>query len=350
MTIKAVDTVRTPADMKPADLEGVEGRWLDVPRLQQRNKEGRSNFWCGRAAAAMIYNYYCKFGGKTDQYVGHEDGDKGPGLNGQKLNLRYLGGPKKGKFAGIDKDGYCHPQGIFEDSGWKSDSGELASSGSAKIDVVPSEIEKRFSRHVEQIKKNNPVVQFTQLTKNRGHIVVVCGYKKDARGDLWLRIADPCWPHEELLQTGNYVLLTKPEKPDKEFSEYWVKAGRLLEMYPKRSTRLYAHADKPGGHFFYVVPDKPVPDDHELVHKLTRGGAEAAGGGAGSTSTSTSGAGAGAAPAAAALPPKTGSTRLPFALDGKTLVTGEALAALYHQTERGVGGFFPLGDAGLFHS
>ena len=48
MTIKAVDTVRTPADMKPADLEGVEGRWLDVPRLQQRNKEGRSNFWCGR--------------------------------------------------------------------------------------------------------------------------------------------------------------------------------------------------------------------------------------------------------------------------------------------------------------
>src|SRR5207237_2497328 len=58
----------------------------------------------------------------------------------------------------------------------------------------------------------------------------------------------------------------------------------------------------------------------------------------------------GAAPAAAGLAAKSGSTRLRFALDGKTLVTGEALAALYHQTERGMGGFFPLGDAGLFHS
>ena len=50
--IQCVDTVRTAAELKPADLEGLEGRWLDVPRLQQRSPEGRSNFWCGRASAA----------------------------------------------------------------------------------------------------------------------------------------------------------------------------------------------------------------------------------------------------------------------------------------------------------
>ena len=52
--IQCVDTVRKPAEMKPADLEGLEGRWLDVPRLQQRSPEARSNFWCGRASAAMV--------------------------------------------------------------------------------------------------------------------------------------------------------------------------------------------------------------------------------------------------------------------------------------------------------
>jgi len=35
--IQCVDTVRTAAELKPADLEGLEGRWLDVPRLQQRS-------------------------------------------------------------------------------------------------------------------------------------------------------------------------------------------------------------------------------------------------------------------------------------------------------------------------
>src|SRR6266566_9508314 len=95
--ITRVDTVRKAPDLKPADLDGLEGRWLDVPRLQQRSSEARSNFWCGRASAAMIYNYYCKARGKTGEYVGHDEGEKVPGLNGQKLNLRFLGGSLKGK-------------------------------------------------------------------------------------------------------------------------------------------------------------------------------------------------------------------------------------------------------------
>src|SRR3954464_12885800 len=95
-TIKSVDTVRAAAEMKPADLEGIEGRWLDVPRLQQRSAEVRSNYWCGRASAAMIYDYYCKAAGKPGESVGHDEGDAAPGPNGTRLNLRFLGGPHNG--------------------------------------------------------------------------------------------------------------------------------------------------------------------------------------------------------------------------------------------------------------
>jgi hypothetical protein len=331
--IRCVDTVRTAEEMKPADLTGLEGRWLDVPRLQQRSPEARSNFWCGRAAAAMIYNYYCKAAGKTDDYVGHDEGKEGPGPNGTKLNLRFLGGPHKGELAGVTPDGFCQPNEIFTAAGWKSDSGEIAG---RKEEVNPDDAEKKLARHLEQLKKNNPIVQHTQLTKGRGHIVVISGYKRDEeRGELWLRIVDPCWPHDDLLGEGNFQMITRPATADREFSEYWLKARRLLEPYPGRATRLYAHADEPLGHFCYAIPAQPVKDDSELVHCIGRApeGAEGKKDGA----------------AKAAAPPKTGAPRLPFAVKGSSLVTAEALGALYHQAERGKGGFFPLGDNGLFH-
>ena len=75
--IKPIDTVRKPDEMLPADKEGIEGRWLDVPRLQQKNDEVQSNYWCGRTSASMVLNYYLKFQGKTDQYVGHDEGKQG---------------------------------------------------------------------------------------------------------------------------------------------------------------------------------------------------------------------------------------------------------------------------------
>ena len=202
--ITCVDTVRKPPDLKPADLDGLEGRWLDVPRLQQRSSEARSNYWCGRASTAMVYNYYCKAKGKTGEYIGHEEGEKEPGLNGQKLNLRYLGGSRKGKLAGVSADGQCYPPAIFTAAGWSSDSGELAAKNEQ---VDPDDAEKKFARHLDQLKKNNPVVQFTQLTARRGHIVVVNGYKRDAeRGELWLRVVDPCWPHDDLRQVALFAL------------------------------------------------------------------------------------------------------------------------------------------------
>ena len=338
-SIKCDDTVRKPADMKPADLEGLEGRWLDVPRLQQRSTDVRSSFWCGRASAAMVYNYFCKAQGKADQYIGHDDGEPGPGQNGGKLNLRFLGGSNQGKLAGVGEDGKVNPAAIFEAAGWKTDSGELAQDENVSTDAAA--VDQRFARHVEQLKKNNPVVQYTLLTRDRGHIVVISGYKKDSeRGELWLRVIDPDYPQEDLLGAGNFKMITRPGKPDKEFSEYWLKAARLLQAHPGRpGKKLFAHADAEGGHFFYALPDKPVKDDHELVHKVGRGLGETAGKKADKP-----------AGPEAACPPLTGVPRLPYFLNGSNMVTGAAIASLYHQTERGLGGFFPLGDSGMFHS
>src|SRR5207302_458306 len=54
-------------------------------------------------------------------------------------------------------------------------------------------------------------------------------------------------------------------------------------------------------------------------------------------------------PPPAACPPKTGFPRMPLALDGSLEVTSQAISDLYHQAERGNGGFFPMGDSSLFH-
>src|SRR4051812_35571660 len=372
-SIKPVDTVRKAADMKPADLEGLEGRWLDVPRLQSRNTETISNFWSGRAAAATVWNYFCKAQSKTDQYVSHDEGEAGVGQNGVKFNLRFGGGPAKGKIAGVDETGKSDPNTVFTQAGLKFDSGELVT-GNGEVGSDPKEVEKRFARHIEQLKKNNPIVQYTLLTADRGHVVVINGYKKDSnRGELWLRVVDPEYPQEDILGSGNFQTITSPEKPDKEFSEYWVKAVRFFQAHPKKSgKKLYQHGDAENGHFFYALPDQPVKDDHETVHKIGKGLGETAGKPAG-PDAKTDGAGgdkkdAGAKkedskPAggdakggdakaegpAPACPPVTGVPRLPFFLNDTNMVTGAAVTSLYHQTERGPGGFFPLGDSGMLH-
>src|SRR5438132_2445374 len=127
MTIKAVDTVRTGDALHALDKEGYEGRWLDVPRLPAQNPANvtASSFWSGRAAAAMVYDYFCKFNEKPDEMVGHDEGDKGPGPNGAKLNLRYLGGSQKGKLAGLDDAGKVDVQRVFTAAGLAVDGGNF---------------------------------------------------------------------------------------------------------------------------------------------------------------------------------------------------------------------------------
>jgi hypothetical protein len=133
-------------------------------------------------------------------------------------------------------------------------------------------VEKCFAPVVEALQANNPVLIYTRLStsKNGRHIVVISGWKKQD-GDLWLRINDPANPQPTLLQKRNLQLIQK--KPDS-FSEYWVRATKLLDPHPRvQGKRLlsYMEIDKLGRYFF--VLDQKVDDAKEVVHRLDRSGA-----------------------------------------------------------------------------
>jgi len=268
LPLKPEDSVRTLSTMEKADKTGSEGRWLDVPRLAQFNGQTQSWLWCGRAAAAMVYDYYCKAQGKTSEYVGHKTGEAGPGPNGKlKDNLRFLGGAHADALAGITASGRCAPAQIFELAGWKHTEGYLQRSAQEPIETDRTSVEKRFAPLLTALRANNPVVLYTRLStsKNGGHIVCVSGFKK-VDGDLWLRINDPTSPHEDLLGSRNWSLVQRHQSS---FSEYWVRASRLLEEHPKKpGKRLlsYMEHDKIGR--YLVVSDQAVKDDADLVHLL----------------------------------------------------------------------------------
>ena len=332
LPLKPDDTIRTPDRMAQADRLGSEGRWLDVPRLAQYNGQVQSWMWCGRAAAAMVHAYYCKAQGKTSEYVGHKTGDPGPGANGKlKENLRFLGGAHADAIAGITATGRCAPAQIFEVAGWKHTEGYLQRSAQEKIETDRASVEKRFAPLLDAIRSNNPVVLYCRLStsKNGGHIVCVSGFKK-LEGELWLRINDPTSPHDDLLGKRNWALV---QRHPSSFSEYWVRASRLLEPHPdKPGKRLlsYMEHDKIGR--YLVVSDQAVKDGADVVHLLDP--------------TPQARTDKGPKPPA---PPAAGGTSLPFEVNGSASASAEALVALYHSSERGAGGYFPLADSASFH-
>ncbi|HKC59875.1 MAG TPA: C39 family peptidase [Myxococcales bacterium] len=324
------DAVRAPADMAEADRGAGDGRWLEVPRLPQFNGTAASWLWCGRAAAAMLYDYYCKAQSKTSEYVGHKTGDPGPGSSGkQKENLRFMGGSNDGKLAGITEGGRIEPAAIFDLVGWKLQQGYLQKSVKDRIDASKAGTEKRFAPVLDALRANNPVVLYTGLAAkaNAGHTVVISGFKKQD-GDLWLRVTDPTTPQITLIGARNLqVVQQKPQA----FSEYWVKARALLEL----KLLNYQH-DELLGRYMSIL-DQQVKDDAELVHKLS--------GGAPSAKKDDKA----AAPEPPA-PPKEGRASAPAEVNKSTELTAERLTSFYHMSERGLSGHFPLGDAGLFHS
>jgi Peptidase_C39 like family len=332
LPLKPDDAVRTASTMAKADRLGEGGRWLDVPRLAQFNGQTQSWLWCGRAAAAMVYAYYCKASGKTSEYVGHKTGEPGPGPNGKlKDNLRFLGGSHADAIAGITAAGRCAPAQIFEGAGWKHTEGYLQRSAKEPIETDRASVERRFAPLLDALRRNNPAVLYTRLStsKNGGHIVCVSGFKK-VDGELWLRINDPTSPHDDLLGRNNWTLV---QRHPSSFSEYWVRASRLLEEHPQKpGKRLlsYMEHDKIGR--YLVVSDQTVKDDAEVVHVLE--------------ATPAAKDDKEAKPPAA---PAAGGTSLPFEVNRSASVSAESLLALYHSSEHGAGGYFPLADSTAFH-
>ena len=306
MPIKAVDTVRTPDTMDALDKDGVEGRWLDVPRLPAQNPASitQSSFWSGRAAAAMVYDFFCKADKKESDYVGHDDGEKGPGPNGGKQNLRYAGGSQSGKFAGLDEGGKVDVQRVFTAAGMQVDGGNYVKPGEhANTDQA----ERRLAPVIDQLKLNNPVILYTAMAKGEGgHVVVCSGYKKTKNGQLWLRINDPDAPKKEFLG-ADYKPVTLPAGPEAMFSEYWMLATRLFQAHPTQpGKKLYSFTGNPGRYVF-VVREKPLEDGSELVHKISQG----AGAGEAAEAAAPPAGGKGSAPA------KADSAGKPAAADDK---------------------------------
>jgi murein DD-endopeptidase MepM/ murein hydrolase activator NlpD len=330
------DTIRTLDKMEEPDSTGTQGRWLDVPRLPEYNGLADSWLWSGRTSAAMLHNYYCKALGKTSEYIGHKTGKPGPGSAGKYAdNLRWVGGSNADAIAGVCDNGRCDLSQLFDKMGWKLQEGYLQKSPKEAISTERAEVEKRFSPIIDALNANNPVLIYTRLatSKNGGHVVVISGWKKQD-GDLWLRITDPTNPNVELLGEGNLQLVQ--QKPSS-FSEYWVRAKRLLEAHPKREGKRllsYIEIDKIGRYFY--VTDQKVDDDKEVVHKLDRTGASG-----GKKDERKEGEGP---------RPVSGSVSLSFAINKSQAVTAGALQSLYHASERGRHGAFPLGTAGQFHS
>jgi hypothetical protein len=334
------DAVRTPDKMDEPDKTGSGGRWLDVPRLAQFNGLSQSWLWCGRASASMIYDYYCKAQGKSSEYIGHKTGKVGVGPNGKYAdNLRWMGGSHADEIAAVNEAGKCAPAMVFEKLGWKVQTAFLEKTPGEKIDLDRPAVEKRFQPIVEALEANNPVLIYTRLStsKNGGHIVVISGWKKHD-DDLWLRINDPTNPHVDLLQSRNLQLV---QKHAHSFSEYWVRASRLLESYPKKDgKRLLSYMEAKQFGLYLYVTDQAVADDKEVVHKLTRAGPAP-----GKDDKPKDDAGP-----KPAVKPAEGGASLPFPVNKSHDVTAESLALLYHQSERGMNGTFPLGEMGMFHS
>ena len=262
--IPSLDTVRAASSLQPWDLEGNEGRWLEVPRLQQQNPQAaaQSSFWSGRASAAMLHNFFARADKRLDEYIGHALGDAEPGPNGIAMNLRWLGGPHAGKLAGVS-NGQVDLVQLFAAAGLRVATGRLVPHGEAG---EPEHARRYFEPILEQLRQNSPVLFFTLLGRAPGHVVVISGYKISAQSELWLRLTDPDAPRREYLPVVEPV--TNPTAPYHLFSEYWVPATAFFAMHPElEGARLFEHAGSPGK-FLYVVPKAPIDDADELVHHL----------------------------------------------------------------------------------
>jgi hypothetical protein len=262
--IPSIDTVRAASSLQPWDLEGNEGRWLEVPRLQQQNPQApaQSSFWSARASAAMLHNFFARADKRLDEYIGHSLGEAERGPNGIAMNLRWLGGPHQGQLAGIS-NGQVDLVQLFSAAGLRVATGRLVPYGEPG---EPEQARRYFEPILEQLRQNNPVLLFTLLGRSPGHVVVISGYKISAQSELWLRITDPDAPRRDYLPLLEPV--TNPTAPYHLFSEYWVPATAFFAAHPElEGARLFEHAGSPGK-FLYVVPKAPIDDADELVHHL----------------------------------------------------------------------------------
>jgi len=215
---------------------------------------GMSNGWCGRASAAMIYNYLTR----VDAYIRGATEEEAASLfiknnrdtkSGEYLDLIY----PEGEVAAPDNGfGYALSDPLERAvSGWerkylfpRSDREERNTELNS-LTLSESAITEKLSPIVDSLRRNTPVLAYTGISKSKlypRHIIVVCGYEMRADG-LWLKFADPSTMREigsnekgELLDPNDEGVLKVEQEglwstddSDGEGSLYWLKASRLFE-------------------------------------------------------------------------------------------------------------------------
>jgi hypothetical protein len=218
-------------------------KWLDIPGLSQGNEKNQnsSRVWCGRTSACMIFNYYQKVAGKSDAelIVNNQTDATKP------WNLVYSDGE-------IAADGFVLGEPLDRAvTGWQE---VQLYPPSARPEASTAVTDELVNRHLEplyrSIDNNNPALFFSGISMgalhtegdqttidNAIHIVVICGYRVDDQGSIWLLITDPSpmigefadpqrkayyigKENLEVLQAGQWYSSA---------AVYWVRARRLFE-------------------------------------------------------------------------------------------------------------------------
>ena len=300
------------------------GRLLTVPSLSQGNANNKalSDKGCGRVSSAMIYNYLLAVAGRgAGEFVVNS------------LARRDLVYPDGTRYAADFvlaapltrlKPGWQRPDLIT--------SSERTRLLNRDPDTAPpqADVERIFARVVESIEGNTPVMFYAGLSRTAGnprHIVVVSGYKRDSKGDLWIHVEDP-----ETAGRREGTRLDKPEVVGLEHIEvvdegawrsrgarYWVRASRLLQRSPHRGTLLLGdHNDSRGLEVILNLNRTPDSDHAQDIF----GDGRAA----------------------------SGDASLPLDIGDGLAPTASAVEAAYAHVERGTsGGWYPVSENTLWH-
>jgi hypothetical protein len=300
-------------------------KWLDVPGLSQGNEKNQdaSRLWCGRTSAAMIYNYYQKVAGASD-----------PGLIENKQgvlpphDLVYPDGAVVGQTTNSASGYDLHSVLEKGVAGWERVQLYPASQRTAS---VPGEDEIRtiLASVTDSLEANNPILFASGISRGHKlangtivqtrHLVVICGYRVNDDGSLWLLIKDPATmiegteadPQKVRLLGQQNIQVLDPGAWYQQAAHYWLRAARLFQKN-ERSTDpsdLWCdHSDLPG--FTVEVNTKAKTVESPFSHA---------------------------------------ETGFAFPVSIRSSVTAANIQAHFKETERTAAGNYPLGSDGVWH-
>lgn len=218
---------------------------LDLPTLTQGNAlASKSSLWCGRTAAAMVYNYYRRVQGLEGFVVNDQSGSR-------RADLLYPDGT-------VAAPGYRLSEPMLR--GLAEVHGEDPARGVTRLELFPvadrsGDVDDERALAILEpvfraLENFNPALIYTSISSSRRgarHILAISGYRVDARG-TWLHLEDPATipfdrhdiedPDESrgrgpskfrTLGASNLEVLDAGSPRDRRGAKYWLRITRLFE-------------------------------------------------------------------------------------------------------------------------